>query len=419
MKDRIILHLYLAVIAGLVGAILVFMKESGWLVFGAIFLIVMVFALIREALHDPVEDFEPEIDLTQPLPPGFGRALLEEMPLALIVISPKGRVVYGNNAAINLLPKLEVGDHFANLFRAPAFVDAVNAALEDGESSSVSFMTTQGGDRYFETRIGLVPAGSEFGDVVHAIVEIEDRTRHRQAEKMRSDFIANASHELRTPLASIIGYIDTLQGHAKNDAAAREKFLDIMGKQAMRMQRLVDDLMSLSRIESNAHIAPKDPCSLYDIVGETVAAMQPLLPDGAVLDNQLPSKQISVRGDRDQINQVFVNLIDNAVKYAGTGPIEIAEAAPNPNYPNMCGISVQDHGPGIEKEHLNRLTERFYRVNTAQSRTKGGTGLGLAIVKHIVNRHQGALQIESALGKGSKFTVWFPLQENISIKSVA
>ncbi len=403
MKDRILSFLYLGLIAGLVAAILAYMNESAWIVFASVLLLVLVFALIQEALRDPVDHLDPVIDETTPLPPGFGRALLEEMPLSLIVISPKGRVVYANNAATNLLPSLETGDHFANLFRAPAFVDAVNAALEDGESSSVSFMTTKGGDRYFETRIGLVPAGSEFGDLAHAIVEVEDRTRHRQAEKMRSDFIANASHELRTPLASIMGYIETLQGHAKNDPEAREKFLDIMGKQATRMQRLVDDLMSLSRIEANAHISPKNPCNLYEILNETVSAMQPLLGAEARLKNELPDRDVNILGDRDQINQVFINLIDNANKYAGGSTIEILEAEPNSRYPGMVGISVRDQGPGIDKEHLSRLTERFYRVSTTQSRNKGGTGLGLAIVKHIINRHQGALQIESAPGKGSTF----------------
>ena len=410
MQHRLWSFIYVGLIAGPVAAILSYLDKPAWLILISVLLIIVVWALIQEALYDPTSDSEVVEESRTILPPGFGRALLEEMPLALIVISTKGRVVYGNNAATSLLPNLELGGHFINLFRAPAFVDAVNAALEEGESSSVSFTTSQGGERFFETRIGLLPAGSEFGDAVHAIVEIEDRTRHRQAENMRSDFIANASHELRTPLASIIGYIETLQGHAKNDAVAREKFLDIMGKQATRMQRLVDDLMSLSRIEANVHIAPKNECDLYEIVRETVAAMQPLLPTGVSLANNLPSGEHKILGDRDQINQVFVNLIDNAVKYAGEGNIEIVKAPENPVYPNMIGITVRDIGPGIAKEHVVRLTERFYRVNTTQSRNKGGTGLGLAIVKHIINRHKGTLQIESELGKGSAFTIWLPSQ---------
>ncbi len=406
--QRLKSFLYVGLAAGFTGAVLAYLDEPAWVVLLTIVLVVMIIAMIQEAFRDPIEDMEPEPVSNSILPPGFGRALLEEMPLALIVISPKGRVVYGNLAAKTLLTKLEIGGHFANLFRAPTFVDAVNSVFDEGLSSSVSFVTRQGGDRYFEARVGLVPAGSEFGDEAHAIVEIEDRTRHRQAENMRSDFIANASHELRTPLASIIGYIETLQGHAKNDPDAREKFLSIMGKQASRMQRLVDDLMSLSRIEASVHVAPKDRCSLNEIVFESIAAMQPLLDETDVLENAVPEDEIFVLADRDQLNQVFINLIDNALKYADGDKIEISVAPENAKYAHMVGIAIRDYGQGISREHLARLTERFYRVNTTQSRNKGGTGLGLAIVKHIINRHQGVLQIESSAGEGSTFTVWLP-----------
>ncbi len=403
--------MYLGVTAGAVAAILAALNEPALLIFASVLAIVVVYALIVEALRDPVEEIEPVEDA--PLPPGFGRALLEQMPLALMVISPKGRVVYGNQAAYKLLPSLKIGEHFVNFFRAPDFVDAVNAAINDGESSSVSFTTTHGRERYFETRVGLLPEGSEFGDSVQAIVEIEDRTRHRQAENMRSDFIANASHELRTPLASIIGYIETLQGHAKNDPEARVKFLDIMGKQASRMRRLVDDLMSLGRIEMNAHIPPEDDCDLFEVAREAVSALVPLQGKyGAVLRCELPKNGGMVRGDRDQLNQVFVNLVDNAMKYGG-GEVDIIIADENTKYSDKIGITVRDNGVGIPKQHMYRLTERFYRVNAAQSKSKGGTGLGLAIVKHIMNRHSGNLKIESKMDEGSKFTVWLPKTENV------
>lgn len=407
MQKRFWPFVYLGGVAGGVAAILAALNEPALLIFASIFVIIVVFALILEALRDPIEDAEPVEDA--PLPPGFGRVLLEQMPLSLMVISEKGRVVYANQAAYNLLPSLKIGEHFVNLFRAPNFVDAVNAAINDGESSSVSFTTTYGTERYFETRVGLLPEGSEFGDSVQAIVEIEDRTRHRQAENMRSDFIANASHELRTPLASIIGYIETLQGHAKNDPDAREKFLETMGKQASRMQRLVDDLMSLGRIEMNAHIPPDEECDLFEVTQEAVSALLPLREKyKATLECALPDNSMAIVGDRDQLNQVFINLIDNAMKYAGGGVIEVLVATPDPKYARMVGITVKDYGPGIAPKHLHRLTERFYRVNATQSRNKGGTGLGLAIVKHIVNRHQGALQIHSNPGEGSAFTVWLP-----------
>lgn len=407
MRHRFWPFIYLGVTAGAVSAILAALDEPALLIFASVLAIIVVYALIVEALRDPVEDGEPVEDT--PLPPGFGRVLLEQMPLALMVISPKGRVVYGNQAAYNLLPNLTVGSHFVNLFRAPDFVDAVNAAINDGESSNVSFTTTHGRERYFETRVGLLPEGSEFGNSVQAIVEVEDRTRYRQAENMRSDFIANASHELRTPLASVIGYIETLQGHAKNDPAAREKFLDIMGKQAARMQRLVDDLMSLGRIEMNAHIPPDEECDVFEVAREAVSALLPLQERYKVrISCNLRNEALEIIGDRDQLNQVFINLIDNAMKYAGDGAIEVFAAVPDPKYGRMVGITVKDYGQGIAPKHLHRLTERFYRVNATLSRNKGGTGLGLAIVKHIINRHQGALQIRSNLDEGSTFTVWLP-----------
>lgn len=406
MRHRFWPFIYLGVTAGAVSAILAALDEPALLIFASVLAIIVVFALILEALRDPIENAEPAEDT--PLPPGFGRVLLEQMPLALMVISPKGRVVYGNQAAYKLLPNLTVGSHFVNLFRAPDFVDAVNAAINDGESSNVSFTTTHGRERYFETRVGLLPEGSEFGDSVQAIVEIEDRTRHRQAENMRSDFIANASHELRTPLASIIGYIETLQGHAKNDAEAREQFLGIMGKQASRMQRLVDDLMSLGRIEMNAHIPPDEECDLFEIAREAVSALLPLQEKyGATLTCDIPTSDARVTGDRDQLSQVFINLVDNAMKYGG-GEVTISVAEPVSKYADKIGISVVDNGKGIPKQHIHRLTERFYRVNATQSKSKGGTGLGLAIVKHIINRHHGNLRIESKMNSGSKFTVWLP-----------
>ncbi|HSF92822.1 MAG TPA: histidine kinase dimerization/phospho-acceptor domain-containing protein, partial [Paracoccaceae bacterium] len=217
--------------------------------------LLITFLLIRESLQE-VEAKPAEVDTKNALPIGFGRAMLERMPSALFVITRRGRVTYANQAALELLSNLRIGDHFANLFRAPDFVDAVNLALMEGESRQVSFTVLQDTKRYYEARVGLLPEGSDFGDSVHAIVQIEDRTTDKRAEDMRSDFIANASHELRTPLASILGYIETLRGHAKDDPEAREQFLEIMQKQAQRMQRLVEDLMSLSRIEMNEHVRP-------------------------------------------------------------------------------------------------------------------------------------------------------------------
>ncbi len=343
------------------------------------------------------------------------RALIETLPSPLLIIARTGRVAYANPAAQRALPRLQPGVHFANLIRAPAFVEAVGATLADGDERSVQFAAHQGRERFFEARVGLLPIDAAFGPEAQApeaqvIVQIEDRTEARRAEQLRSDFIANASHELRTPLASIIGYIETLQNHAKNDPAAREKFLAIMDREAARMQRLVDDLMSLSRIELTEHVRPVEEWSLNAIAAESASALVPLArQQGVTLVIELEPSGATVLGDRDQLAQVFSNLVDNAVKYAGPErTVRLFAAAPSKAHPSRHGVTVADDGPGIPREHLPRLTERFYRVNVSSSRNKGGTGLGLAIVKHILNRHEGRLEIASTPGKGSVFTVWLP-----------
>ncbi len=341
---------------------------------------------------------------------GSSRGLLEKLPSPLLIIAQSGRVVYANPAAHAALPRLQPGVHFANLIRAPAFVEAVGATLADRDERRFEFTTHQGRERSFEARVGLLPADAAFGAEAQVIVQIEDRTEARRAEALRSDFIANASHELRTPLASIVGYIETLQNHARNDPEAREKFLGIMGREAARMQRLVDDLMSLSRIELSEHMRPVEEWSLYAIAAESASALAPLArQQGMEIEIDLPAGGAPVLGDRDQLAQVFANLVDNALKY-GTegGTVRLFAAPPSKAHPNRHGVTVADDGPGIAREHVHRLTERFYRVSAASSRNKGGTGLGLAIVKHILNRHEGKLEIASTLGKGSAFTVWLP-----------
>lgn len=410
MQTRLWPYVLLGISAGSIAAVLAAMDEPFWIVFASVLALTVVFAFLKERRRDDAEeDMTGIMEPAKPMPTGFGRAMLEQMPLALLVISRRGRVVYGNRAAKEILPKFSAGDHFATLLQVPVFVDAVNSAVTEGKNSKISFTTALPQERFYEASIGLMPAGSDFGDKVQAIVQIEDRTQDRRVEKMRSDFVANASHELRTPLASILGYIETLQGHAKDDPEAREEFLKIMGKQATRMQRLVDDLMSLSRIELNEHIKPSDPCALNELAIEATSALLPLQKKyGVVLEPSLTGDPI-VAADRDQLNQVLVNLIDNAMKYGGDNTVVKVFSAPfDIRYAGMVGITIADQGAGIGPEHLHRLTERFYRVNAKQSRNKGGTGLGLAIVKHIVNRHGGELQIESILGEGSQFTVWLP-----------
>jgi two-component system phosphate regulon sensor histidine kinase PhoR len=252
-----------------------------------------------------------------------------------------------------------------------------------------------------------------------AVLALHDLTTLKRMEQMRADFVANASHELRTPLASLLGFIETLRGPARDDAEAREQFLVIMQEQASRMARLVNDLLSLSRIELNEHSRPSREVDLGRTVEVAVAALQPLAKAKSMtILTQVDEAARVVLGEPDELAQLVQNLLDNAVKYGRDGtPVEVSLTLPD-TLPAVAGnalaagaavrLAVRDHGDGIGKEHLPRLTERFYRVDTARSRKMGGTGLGLAIVKHIVNRHRGALVVDSVLGDGSTFAVYLP-----------
>ena len=383
-----------------------------------LFLMTMVFSLVWLASASPQDDAKPgrtqSVDPVQGLPTGFGRELLREMPSALIIVSETQRVIYANPAAKRMLPAIRTGSHIATVIRAPAFIEAIETVMQDHENLRFSFTMIAQKERYFEARAAYVPkeAFSDFGDTGQAIIQIEDRTRDKALLQTRSDFVANASHELRTPLSSIIGYIETLQGHAREDPAAREVFLDIMLNQALRMKRLVDDLMSLSRIEMNAHIAPEGHLDLYLVATESANALFPVASQNDVLlQIELPADAPGpmVRGDRDQLSQVVSNLVDNAIKYGGPGKkVRVACSSPDPRYPGKVGVSVIDEGPGISRENIPRITERFFRVSGGKNKDTDGTGLGLAITKHIMARHGGVLDVKSTLGEGSCFTLWIP-----------
>jgi two-component system phosphate regulon sensor histidine kinase PhoR len=255
-------------------------------------------------------------------------------------------------------------------------------------------------DRWFEAIVTPILAAGTGREPGLMLLEFHDLTPLRRVEEMRADFVANASHELRTPLASLSGFIDTLRGPAREDTAARERFLGIMQVQANRMARLIDDLLSLSRIE------------LIAILRQVADTLQTLARDRDVeVKLAAPAGSLLVLGDRDELIRVFENLVENALKYAASGKrvdivLSIGEGADGKQ---EARAAVRDHGPGIAPEHLPRLTERFYRVDVAESRAQGGTGLGLALVKHILNRHGGRLTIESVSGQGATFTAQLPL----------
>jgi two-component system phosphate regulon sensor histidine kinase PhoR len=269
-------------------------------------------------------------------------------------------------------------------------------------------------DRWFEAfvmPVKLATAPDARSDIL--LMTFNDLTPLRRVEEMRADFIANASHELRTPLAALLGFIETLQGTAKDDAAARAKFLAIMQGQATRMARLIDDLLSLSRIELNAHLPPNTAVDLAPIVRQVTDGLQTLARDRDVtIKVASPPDELIVLGDRDELIRALENLVENALKYGFAGKrvdITLARGQTRAGTPEVR-LAVRDYGPGIAPEHLPRLTERFYRVDVADSRAQGGTGLGLALVKHVLNRHGGRLNIESTPGEGATFTMHLPLR---------
>jgi two-component system phosphate regulon sensor histidine kinase PhoR len=298
----------------------------------------------------------------------------------------------------------------AAALRNPTLLAAADAVLRGAPAQSVEFGVSVPVARQLEARFARIPQGGPTLDGAAAVLTLHDVTALRRAEQMRADFIANAGHELKTPLATLIGFIETLLGPAREDAEARERFLGIMREEAQRMARLVDDLRSLTRIEQSEHVPPTGTVALAPLLEHVAAALELRGAErGMRIKLDLPADLPEAEGERDQLAQLFQNLIDNALKY-GRPQTEIvvsAGAGTGATAP-LIWVAVADQADGIPSEHLPRLTERFYRVDTGRSREVGGTGLGLAIVKHILNRHRGRLDVNSTVGRGSTFTVWLP-----------
>ena len=340
----------------------------------------------------------------------FLDAVMAGLPDAAIVLDREGRLIASNAAARALAPALTRGQRASLALRMPEIVDAVRQVGTTGEPRSVEFSQRVPVDRWFVAHVA--PLGDRSGGGLGLmLLVVHDLTPLRRVEEMRADFVANASHELRTPLAALSGFIDTLRGSARDDAVARERFLAIMKTQATRMARLIDDLLSLSRVELIEHVHPDKPVDLVAIVRQVTDSLQTLALDrGVEIAVTPPPEPMTVLGDRDELTRVFENLVENALKYGASGKrVEVGFAtAAVPGGTDVL-VSVRDHGPGIAAEHLPRLTERFYRVDVTQSRAEGGTGLGLALVKHILNRHRGRILIESDAGKGATFTARLPL----------
>jgi two-component system phosphate regulon sensor histidine kinase PhoR len=367
--------------------------------------------------------------------------ILERLSDPVLLISARDRAdftarrfLFANAAARELLRIQRPEGPLSTAIRAPEVLAAVDEALFNQVTGHALYQSGGVQDRVWRTR--ATPLESD-GENRMALLSMRDETEFRRSERTRTDFLANASHELRTPLASLAGFIETLRGHAREDPAARDKFLAIMAVQAERMRRLIDDLMSLSRIELGEHIPPSGEVDLALAVIDVLDALGPLAHERSVtFDPDLPPLGSAIiAGDRDQLLQVIQNLAENALKYTPNGTavtvrLEVgldAMAATTPSSPSAAHLSlltpdhavdrryavlrVADSGPGIARAHLPRLTERFYRVEGQKSGEHAGTGLGLTIVKHIINRHRGGLTVESQEGQGAAFTAYVPMAD--------
>lgn len=330
-------------------------------------------------------------------------ALIEALGAAVVLLDAQGLARAASPAMQALMPQLKLGQPLTLVMRDPDLIEAIEQVAREGGRQVIELIERVPVERTFRIHIAAL-AGTGWRRAV--LLTFEDLSEQRVTERMRVDFVANASHELRTPLASLLGFVETLQGPARNDAGARDRFLTIMREQGLRMARLVDDLLSLSRIELRAHLAPETPVDLAGISREIVDSLTLLARERNVtLRLTTPPHPVKVPGDRDELLRLMENLVENAIKYGkrdGEVAIDVVEGA------TEVSVSVRDDGQGIAPEHLPRLTERFYRIDTAASRQTGGTGLGLAIVKHIVLRHRGRLSIESIWGEGATFRAVLP-----------
>ena len=354
--------------------------------------------------------------------------VLEAVPLAVLVVDRRRDILWANDRTRQLLGEAVAGRSLMGVLRHPPLIDALDQVM-----GSQSLAAAPSAIEGVETPIGrdrLLIADLKRLDAERVLIALKDASAEHRLERLRSDFIANVSHELKTPIATLMGFIETLRGPAKGDLDAHERFLGIMQEQAGRMSRLVADLLSLSRIELNEHARPSGGVELSEIIGRVANALSLRAADRN-MRIELPGGSMGrAVGDAEELTQVFQNLIDNAIKYGRPGtavtvsamrivdPMEIKAHLPGlRRAKGMIAVAVADHGEGIAREHIPRLTERFYRVDAARSRDLGGTGLGLAIVKHVVNRHRGSLEIESVPGEGSVFTVYLPAEEASGLRA--
>jgi two-component system phosphate regulon sensor histidine kinase PhoR len=414
----------LVAVAAILAVLVATKALHAWAALAGLFAVAVLFAIIREpnmqaqlpdatgsaSRGDAVPlDETAGPPLPEPRRDRSWRAVVDAMSDPALALDTAGYVVFQNVLVTDLFPRARVGQPISQVSRSPELLEAVDRAMSSAGRIVVHLQDRVPIERRVSAFISRLPLDEVGPEAPALLVTFRDVTDKEKLAQMRADFITNASHELRTPLASLRGFVETLQGPAREDSAARDRFLAIMAAQATRMTRLIDDLLSLSRIEMQLHLPPRGVADLGDIVGFVAQTLEPLAAaSGITIQVQRLDGPARVVGDRDELVQVFQNLIQNAIKYnreGGRVTVSLSRLPAGNGRAQRIAVAVTDTGPGIAAEHLPRLTERFYRVSVTQSREKGGTGLGLAIVKNIVNRHRGELLIESRLGHGSTFTV--------------
>ncbi|WP_417492266.1 ATP-binding protein [Maricaulis sp.] len=432
-----------AIVATMGSLVLVLFWLFGELGFVETFVAIATFAglstfyylTVSTTLNPPSSALPVKAEQTPPSGPATSELMLRHLPIPVLLIGPEGRIEMANPAAREFLGLGSLAGHLSSVLRQPRVLEAVSAALRGNSGPPVEYSTLAPVESHVRAFVAPMRAPDDTVMPWRAMLVLSDETSIKRADRMRADFLANASHELRTPLASLAGFIETLRGHAKDDPEAREKFLSIMFEQTERMSRLINDLLSLSRVELDEHVPPNGLADLVVLAGEVIDFLRPQIEDKQIeLTLEAPDSVIAV-GDRDQLTEVFQNLIENAVKYSpanssvlvriepeqprdqaerpasmlGEGASRLTLAAPKSGAAERyVAVRVRDQGRGIDRRDLPRLSERFYRVGGQKSGPNEGTGLGLAIVKHIVNRHRGGFTVESEPGGGSVFSTFVP-----------
>ena len=387
------------------------------IVFGGFALIVIVAAILPRR-QTVLRSSERELARPKVWPGHTMKSMTEALGFPAYILDRDGVLRYANRDADLAFGRARVGDPISYKFRKPELVRLINESIAKGEGRRAEYQDTTPRDRWFWVDISPVNLAGGAARPDFFLMTFVDFTETKRVEQMRTDFIANASHELRTPLASLRGFVETIKGPAAKDPKAIGEFLDVMLDQAERMSRLIDDLLSLSRIEMKSHVRPSGHADLKDVLQHVSGSLAVQAADAGVsITLDLPDQKLTVVADRDELIQVFENLVENACKYGQAGrKVEISVRIQHSESDgDIARVIVRDFGPGIAAEHLPRLTERFYRVDVESSRAKKGTGLGLAIVKHILTRHGTRLVVSSTPGKGAVFSVSFPLAKNAEL----